>query len=91
MPGVDRELVDCGLPADGLEPDTPEPGVRERVSGEPRIKARDRRGLMPGAATAAPIRRTAPAASRHPPSSRRGWHAGASANAVGECDDRLAW
>jgi hypothetical protein len=34
MPRVDRPPVGRGLPADGLEPDTPEPSGLERVPGE---------------------------------------------------------
>jgi hypothetical protein len=34
MPRVDRPPVGRGLPADGLEPDTPEPSGPKRVPGE---------------------------------------------------------
>ena len=50
MPGVDHQPVACGVPADRVEPDPPQPGGGERMPGQERVEAGDRRhGLFEGA------------------------------------------
>ena len=49
MPGVDRAPVASGVTADRVEPDPPQPGGEQRMTGQERIEAGDRRcGLFEG-------------------------------------------
>ena len=50
MPGVDHQPVASGVMADRVEPDPPQPGGGERMPGQERVEAGDRRcGLFEGA------------------------------------------
>ena len=50
MPGVDHQPVVCGVTADRVEPDPPQPGGGERMPGQERVEPGDRRcGLFEGA------------------------------------------